>query len=200
MSRQQINLYSPLFRKEKKKFSAEAMLQGAAAMILGIMVLYGFNHWRAMSLKDALAQAETGHAAAIKRLQEVTQKFGVGGQSKVAMLEEEIAARERLRARLAGVGTGDASGYSAFFLALARQHVSGVWLTGFDVADRGERMMLQGRTRAPERVPQYIQRLSREDVFAGREFHVFSMTQPEEAKAGYVEFTVRTEAVGGARK
>lgn len=200
MSRQQINLYSPIFRKEKKKFSGEAMLQGAAAVILGIIVIYGFNHWRVMSLQAAFAQAEAGHAAAIKRLQEVTQKFGATGKSKVVLLEEEIAARERLRSRLAGEGAGNVAGYSEFFVALARQHISGVWLTGFDVAQNGESMMLQGRTRAPELVPQYIQRLSKERVFAGREFHVFSMGQPEEVKAAYVEFTVKTDGAGAASK
>ena len=199
---QQINLYRPIFRKQEKKFSARAMLQACAAIVIGVVALYAIMLWQAGGARTELQQVERQLAASSKRLQEVTQKYGPGAKSKVledevTQLEKQVAARLQVRELLSRGLFSNTSGFSEFFVAFARQHVSGIWLTGFDIVGAGESMRLQGRTVDPAHVPRYVQRLSAERSLAGREFQVFTLSRPEKKgdkgeESPYVEFLFRT--------
>lgn len=210
---QQVNLYSPIFRRQEKKFSAYAMLQASGLILVGIALLAGLNFWRVMLLRSDLKNAEQRQTAVMKQLEEAKGQFNPRlGDPKV---EEEIA---KLEAILAVSGPaqailrrdvfGESRGYSTYFVALARQSVADLWLTGIDISGAGQTIQLSGRARVPERVPQYLQRLATEKVLSGSEFKVFRLDRPEQkddkgqplpvvagkkpALAPYVEFVIRT--------
>jgi Tfp pilus assembly protein PilN len=195
---QQINLYQPIFRRQKKKFSAVAMVQAAALVIGGIVVMAAYSEWQIGRLRAELKQAEQQQAVASKRLAEVIQKFGVQPVSRtvdeeIARLEQEIAARERVQEVLRRGIFSNPQGFSGYLVALARQHEPGVWLTGFDIVGAAEQVSLSGRSTRPELVPRFVQKLAREERMAGVEFHLFQMSRPEERpRAPYVEFVLRT--------
>lgn len=199
---QQINLYQPIFRKEERKFSAVAMLQGAGLLFVGILAMYSYTQWQVRSLRMELVQSEQKYAAATKRLGEVTEKFGGGRKpslsmdEEIARLEQEIAARQRIQEFLQRGLFRNTRGFSEYFVSLARQRVSGLWLTGFDIVGAGEQVSLQGRSANPELVPRYMQKLSREKSLSGVEFRVFQMNRPavgtKGASAQFVEFQAKT--------
>ncbi len=197
---QQINLYRPIFRKQEKKFSSRAMLQAGGAIAVGVVVLYAFQFWQLRGVNAQLQQVESRLALATKQLNEASQKFGPGAKNQaledqVAALEKQVAARLQVRQLLSRGFFSNTEGFSEFFVAFARQHMPGIWLTGFDITGSGESMQLQGRTVDPAQVPRYVQRLSAERPLAGKEFQVFTMSRPEK-KDGvaqpYVEFLFRT--------
>ncbi|HLF24201.1 MAG TPA: MSHA biogenesis protein MshI, partial [Burkholderiales bacterium] len=180
---QQINLYRPIFRKQEKKFSALAMLQAGAAIAVGIAIIYGLIAWQVRDLRAELAQVDKRLAASTNRLDDATKRFGPGTKSKlledqVTDLEKQIAARLRVRELLSRGIFSNTTGYSDFLVAFARQHVTGLWLTGFDIVGAGEDMRLQGQTSDPALVPRYVQRLSAEQALAGKEFRIFTMSRP----------------------
>lgn len=210
---QQVNLYSPIFRRQEKKFSAIAMLQASAVILAGIALLVGLNLWQFMTLRSEVKNAEQRQTVAMKQFEDAKRQFTPRvGDPK---LEEEVA---KLEAILSVSGPAQASlrqdvftesrGYSAYFMALARQSVSDLWLTGIDITGAGQTIQLSGRARVPERVPQYLQKLSSEKVLSGTEFKVFRLDRPVEkddkgqplpVKAGkkptlapHVEFVLRT--------
>lgn len=195
---QQINLYQPIFRRQKKKFSAVAMVQAAALVIAGILVMVAYSEWQIGRLRAELERAAQHQAAVAKRLDEVTQKFGLQPVSRtveeeIARLEQEIAARERVQEVLRRGIFSNTQGFSGYLVALARQHEPGVWLTGFDIVGAAEQVALNGRSTRPELVPRFVQKLAREERMAGVEFHLFQMSRPEERPgAPYVEFMLRT--------
>lgn len=206
---QQINLYQPQFRRQEQKFSARAMLQAAAVVIAGIAVFYGLLLWQGESLRRESAQLDRQHAVLTKQLEEVGRKLKP--REKSQMLQQEVARLERELAALSGIegvlSKGmftNTRGYSEYLMALARQHVAGLWLTGFDITGAGERMRLQGRTVDAALVPRYVQRLSAEQTLAGAEFQVFQMTRPDKDKeknaAPYIEFLIRTAAAQEAAR
>ena len=206
---QQINLYRPIFRKQEKKFSALAMLQAGAAIAVGIAIIYGLLWWQVRDLRQELRQTDARLAASTKRLDDATRQFGPGAKSKlledqVADLEKQIAARLRVRDLLGRGLFSNTTGYSDFFVAFARQHISGIWLTGFDITGAGENMRLQGRTNDPALVPRYVQRLSAEQALAGKEFQVFTLSRPPEKDGStavpYVDFLFRTASAKDAGK
>ncbi len=199
---QQINLYRPIFRKQEKKFSAKAMAQAGGAIVGGIVVIFALMWWQVSGQREELRSTDKQLASATKRLDEAATKFGAGAGTKsiedeVANLEKQIAARLRIRDLLTRGLFSNTTGYSDYFVAFARQHVPGIWLTGFDITGAGEDMRLQGRTTNPAQVPRYVQRLSSEQVLAGKEFQVFVMSRSpkkdgEVDESPYVDFLFRT--------
>jgi len=199
---QQINLYRPIFRKQEKKFSAKAMLQAGAAMVVGIVVLYGVLFWQLSNARDELRQAEKRHTGASNKLETVMGQFAPAAGSasvadRTAQLEQEIAARRRVQDVLNRGLFVNKRGYSDYLLALARQHVDGVWITSIAITGAGEDMKLQGRTVDPVRVPRYVQRLSAESTLAGKEFEVFVMTN--EKQRTYSDFLLKAVPGNDAR-
>jgi Tfp pilus assembly protein PilN len=189
---QQINLYRPIFRQQQKKFSARAMLQAGAVMAAGIVAIYGVLLWQLGQVREELRQAERRHADITARLQSVTQQFG-GGQGvadRMKALEQEVAVRRQVIDGLQRNVFTNSHGYSDYFLALARQHVDGVWITGISITGAGEDLKFKGRTIDPARVPRLVQRLAAEKALAGREFEMFVMTNS--GKQSYLDFTLKT--------
>ncbi len=205
---QQVNLYQPRFRKQSQRFSGKTILQAAALVVLGILGLYGYGYWQLEGLRTEVAQVKARHDRLAARVEEVSRKLSAKTRNKT--LEQEIARLERLvaaRARIQQILEGDifanTDGYSEFLLALARQHVAGIWLTGFSIVGAGERLMLKGRTTVPELVPRYMQRLGDEEVLAGIEFQVFRMARPADEgtrrhRPPYVDFYAATVATEGS--
>ncbi|MBI5783568.1 MAG: PilN domain-containing protein [Gammaproteobacteria bacterium] len=202
---QQINLYQPIFRKEEKKFSTVAMLQSVGLVAIGVAALYAFTWWQAGALNDELKRVEQNHVTASKRLADVTEKFGQRKgpgalDSEISRLEGEIAARQQIQEILRRGIFSNTSGFSDYLVSFARQHIPGVWLTGFDITGAAEQMALAGRTTNPELVPRYMQKLSSEKTLSGIEFKTFQMNRPDpDAKdpaSMFVEFQARTANPG----
>lgn len=197
---QQINLYQPIFRKQQKKFSATAMLQATGAVAGGITLIAAYTLWQVSGLRTELRQTERQLATATKRAEDILRTLGQQPMARTmeeetADLERRIAEREKVREILRRGIFSNTEGFSGYLTAFARQHVAGVWLTGFDITGAAEQMTLTGRASDPASVPRYLQRLSAEKRLAGIEFHVFQMNRPEaegRAPASYVEFLVKT--------
>lgn len=68
------------------------------------------------------------------------------------------------------------SGFSEYMRAFARRSVTGLWLTGFDIA--GGELTLQGRTLSADLVARYLQQLNQEQAMQGRQFAALLITQP----------------------
>ena len=198
---QQINLYHPIFRKQKKTFSSRAMLNAAAVLIAGILLMYAYVTWNVHHLQDNINDAGQRFVTATKRLQNIQKKFKRPAKNlvlerEVRRHEQLLAARSKIQSILQqGIFT-NTSGYSGYFLALARQHTRGVWLTEISITGAGEKMMLKGRSTLANRVPRYLQKLSQEKTLSGIEFDVFQITRPEEDQkqlpVKYVDFIVKT--------
>lgn len=215
---QQVNLYSPIFRRQEKKFSALAMLQAGAAIMLGVVILAALNFWQIASLRADLRTTEKQYSTALKQLEDAGRDFKprVGDlrlQEEVNKFEALLSVSTQSQQLLRRDVFGDSGGYSTYFIAFARQSVSDLWLTGIDIVGAGESIEINGRTTVPARVPQYLQKLSSEKVLSGTEFKVFRLERPDEGEqpgaagggradrkpkpAAHVEFTIRTAPVSG---
>ena len=73
---------------------------------------------------------------------------------------------------------GDTGGYAGYFKALARQSVTGLWLTGVSVSGGGRDIGIRGRTTDPATVPGYLARLTGEPLMQGKSFASLSISQP----------------------
>jgi Tfp pilus assembly protein PilN len=207
---QQINLFNPVFLKQKKVFSAVAMARALCVLLAGALAVALYARQNVAALEH---EAELGRARLAQGEQRLASaKADFAPRQKSAQLETELAQAEaRLKAlrEVAGViergELGNTSGYAEYFKALARQHLSGVWLTGVSVGASGNDLSVQGRALDPALVPAYLGRLTHEQVMRGKAFGSLRISQAAPAKDAaaaappFVEFSLES-AVAEATK
>jgi Tfp pilus assembly protein PilN len=201
---QQVNLYQPVFRKQKRKFSALAMLQATVLVVLGIGLLYGYTWWQVRQLRAEAAQTNKQLANLTKRMDETARQFGerlqnMDLQAQVQKLQAQVAEKQRLQQVLQSAQF-NTQGFSDYFIAFARQYTPGVWITGIEITGAADQLTLSGRSTNPELVPRYLQKLSAEKRLSGIEFQTFQMSRGgADAKGGatsYIDFMAKTADPG----
>ena len=206
---QQINLFNPVFLKQKKVFSSVAMAQALGVLLFGslAMVAYGKHHVSKLEKEAQMVNAQLAQKQARQAM--VNAEFAPRPPSPV--LQAEIAEAEgQLRSlqRVSGVlergELGNTTGFSEYYKALARQNMSGLWLTGVSVA--GADIGIRGRAMEGSMVPGYINRLTREPVMQGKSFASLEIAQGEmkgeggkTSAAPFVEFRLESVMQEAAR-
>jgi hypothetical protein len=200
---QQINLYDPVFLRQKHYFSALTMVQALALVLAGALGMYAFEVHQNRTLQRVLAETDQQVTLQREQLVKFAKDFSAQGASRT--LTEDLAhAEQRLQQRQgllgdlkSGVG-GNVEGFSRYLGALARQTTPGVWLTGLEIGAKESDLVIKGRALESRMVPAYIRALNREAPMAGRPIGELRMTArgdagPAPAKgepARYIEFSL----------
>ena len=206
---QQINLFNPIFLKQKKYFSVVTMLQALGLIVLGSAVFYAYAVYQVAQLSRQAEETTKRYAAEQSRLTSYSNEFSL--QRSGQMLEDELKqveaqakSQDAVLTTLKSGVIGNTEGYSEYMRAFARQSVNGLWLTAFDIVGDGAQMSLSGAVVNPQLVPSYIQRLGKEKIMRGKTFSTLQMQQPK--KDGdrlvprYVEFNLRSIALSEESK
>lgn len=200
---QQINLFNPIFLKQRKYFSVLAMLEALGLIVLGSVLFYGYALYQVKQLSQQSEETGKRYVAEQARLARYTEEFSP--EKSAQLLESELKSAEARAAvqneiidTLKTGEIGNSTGYSEYMRAFARQAVNGMWLTGFNIAGDGTQMSMSGAVLSPEMVPVYIQRLRQEHVMRGKPIATLQM-QRSGAEARYVVFTLRTGVEGAAK-
>jgi Tfp pilus assembly protein PilN len=182
---QQINLYNPIFLKQEKYFSARTMAQALGLIAAGIAALCLYAAYQTSRLDAVAAGLDKQLGAERARLIQLGEQYSPRGatrqvQAEVTRLEARVRAGEQLLASLRSGELGNASGFSQYLGAFARQALPGVWLTGFVIGASGDELIVQGRVLQADLVPKYLRALSREDVMRGRSVTELKLTARDE--------------------
>ncbi|MGZ5199993.1 MAG: hypothetical protein ACXWC4_09505 [Telluria sp.] len=183
---QQINLYNPDFEEKKKLFGVAAMAQALLLLVVGVLAMTWYGERNVTLLQK---RADAGAAKVTKKkaqLELVSIEFAP--REKSQELEAQLAEAEAQLAslkRIAGVidrgELGNATGYSEYFRALARQHVDGLWLTGLAITGAGCDIGVRGKAVDPSLLPGFLGQLTREKILQGKSFGSLQITQPGQA-------------------
>jgi Fimbrial assembly protein (PilN) len=179
---QQINLFSPIFLKQKKVFSAVNMVDAMALLLVGVALFYGYASIETLNLDRQSVETARQYYQSKTRLSQASARYApkkpdAALAAEVDTLQAQVNARKATLEDLGGGVFGSGTGYAEYMRALARQSLAGLWLTGFSIGKGGAEMEISGRALRPELVPSYIQRLTREKALQGRAFDSLSMTQ-----------------------
>ncbi len=200
---QQINLFNPVFLKQKKHFSAVTMLQALLLIVLGSMLFYGYAVYQVKMLAKQTAEMNIRYEAEQKRMVNYINEFSPQRaqqllNDELQMVEVQASQQEALLTTLKSGAFGNTQGYSEYLRAFARQTVKGLWLTGFNIGGDGAQLSLHGAVVNPQLLPEYIQRMNREPVMRGKTFAALQMKLPDAANnqppLGYVLFSLRSVA------
>jgi hypothetical protein len=205
---QQINLFNPIFLKQKKYFSTLAMAEALGLLLVGSALVAGYATYQATNLQKESEQSTRQLAVARLQLVEVSAKYGVkpknqGLEQQVKKVEGDIQSLREVFDVLQKGDIGNTKGYSGYMNAFARQIADGIWLTGITLVGAGNEIGLEGRAVQPELVPAYMNRLKREPLMQGKSFGTLEMQvpqgdtskdagkeagKPKADLAGYIEF------------
>ena len=160
---QQINLFNPEFLKKNKYFSTTTILQSLGLIVLGAALFYGYGAYQVNRLSSLSEETAKLYAAEQLKFSSFSNSFSPEKNNQVlrdqlAQLEAEELSQKEIIDTLQGGAIGNTGGYSEYMRAFARQVVSGLWLSGFDIEGDGAQMSLNGGVTNPQLVPSYIQR------------------------------------------
>lgn len=202
---QQINLFNPVFLKQRKYFSFVAMMQAILLLALGCAILTGYAKYRVVNLRKEAAASQAQLSVFDAQLTKAKLDFAPRGKSpaleaEIQKTETELKSLDKVFSVLQSGDFGNTKGYSSYLAAFSRQIVEGVWLTGVNLAGAGNDISIQGRAVRPELVPVYMSRLKREPVMQGKSFGALDIQSPA-ASVGvarptgpavpYVDFNLR---------
>lgn len=195
---QQINLYQPIFRKERIVFSAQTI----AWLSLGLVVLLVL--WSVL-----IGQRVNGLEAELERQQQAEQR-AIGQvtelQSSMPPTEPDGALQaqiERLQVRRDGLQESLTAlqrrmpaaevDLLARLDALSAEIPDGLWLTGLLMADQGQTLTVDGNALEARLVPAWLTQLSAVEQFSGLGFRQIRLRERSDGQPG-VQFTISTAA------
>jgi len=193
---QQVNLFQPIFRRERKLLSFRVLLQASAAVVVVLVLLYGWGVQQSRQIQTDLALLQgLSDQRSVQRDDVATRlasrKPDTGLQQQLARLERELAARRKVVDALTRVRDSYSQGVSGYLESFSRRIPKGVWLTGFNVAAGGEGLVIRGSALKPALIPVFLQQLSTEPTLSGTHFGLLQILR-EEADDHSVDFTVYT--------
>ena len=222
---QQINLFNPIFLKQKKYFSAYTMAQALGLILIGVLFLSGYVGYQSYKSQKQGVETSSQLAMVQSQLVQVNAEFGPRQKNKeleteLLKTDEEVKSLQQVSDILKKGEFGNTKGYSEYLRAFSRQVISGLWLTGFSIYGAGNEIGVQGRVLQPALVPAYIARLKHEPVMQGKSFSTLEMSVPlvdkvnkddptkakQQESAGYIEFSLQSsgikehEVVPGAKR
>ncbi|MGA7593577.1 MAG: PilN domain-containing protein [Gallionella sp.] len=204
---QQINLFNPIFMKQRKYFSLLTMLQALGMIVAGSLIFYGYAIYQAGQLKRQADETSNRYIAEQARLTTFMAEFSPQRamqalQNEVQDMDKRVAEQNRIIETLKSGAVGNTTGFSEYMRAFSRQVVQGLWLTGFKVTGDAAQISLSGGVENPQSLPIYIQHLGRESIMKGKTFSTLKMKQAgaddADGKSGkaskpardYIEFTL----------
>ncbi len=202
---QQINLFSPIFLKRPKEFSARAMVEAVALILLGSIGVYGYAWFQVAKLEQDLDDAHNRVQFEEMRMSRLNQELPTRERSKqlaeeLRQLEIQVQRRREVAGLLNAGAFGISQGFSEYMRAFSRQAMHGVWLTGFSISGSDHEIGIKGRALSADLIPAYIGRLTREPVLQGGQFSSLEISSgATAARYPYLEFRLQAQGPGGAR-
>ena len=180
---QQINLFNPIFLKQKKVFASAPMVRALGLLLVGVALLVAYGTQNVAALERRAADGATRLAQLQQRMAAVTVEYAPRQPSRelgveLATAEAHLRALRDVSTVLARGDIGNTAGYSAYFKALARQNVSGMWLTGVSIVGAGNEIGVQGRALDAQLVPEFMGRLAHEPALHGKTFGDLRIERP----------------------
>lgn len=181
--RQQINLYQPIFSRERKQLSAVTLASVLGVVVVTLLGISFYAHRRVEQLAlevEAMRERAAQQEQMVAKIGELHAARGnpVEIEARVKQLTETVAARKHALDVLQAGAAGQTVGFAARLEALARRHVEGLWIDNLVLSGTNGSMTLQGATLNADTVPVYLQGLAHERALAGTRFDDFVIERP----------------------
>lgn len=198
--KQQVNLYQPIFRKQRIIFSARTMLLTGLGFLVLLAAYAVLIDRRVTALETELARQNEAEQRAVSQIARISETLPSPepDPALVARVERLEERRDRLRQTVELLRTRAPESRPRLrprLEALARRHPDGLWLTGVELGANGDMLKLEGRALSARLVPGYLDALSGESALEGLSFRQVRVKAAEDGQPG-VNFVMSTEPGG----
>jgi hypothetical protein len=174
---QQINLYQPIFREERKLFSLNTVVLSLAIVVSALMAMWAIGAHNVNGLAKAVEELKLQRAAQERMALAAGVMLDAQGNPTVAeeqvkSLGARLAERTNALNLLRGGAAGQPKGFADRMSALASRHTEGVWLDQLFLSGGTNGLMLRGRSIDADLVPKYLQTLTTSPDLSGARFDV----------------------------
>lgn len=199
---QQINLYQPIFRKQRQIFSATTMLQALGLVVAALLGIYAYGLIQVADLETEVVQLEGRERALATQLARIdpnlSQNRRQGAEEELKRLTATLVDQQRLIEVLRDRPLGSVQGFSGYLAALGRQRTPEVWLTEFAINGSTGALEVSGRSTQPALVPEFMQRLGTEAALGGQQFDRFELERDRATGQSVFRATSRAAALSPA--
>ncbi len=198
--KQQVNLYRAEFSRRSRNATVSRARLALIMAGVAIGALVGVDVWRVVELRAELSDTIEEEAALNMAMSEY--KINVAMEDPVLAgidlnaLEIQLNDTRSINSVLKEYLGNASMGFSHYFVAFARQHIKGLWLTSISIMDAGVDIAFTGKSVDPALVPQYVAQLGSEAVLHGIRFRALRIAKPEKdtpKQANYVEFAIASD-------
>ena len=196
--KQQINLYQPIFRKQKIVFSASTILWLSVGFLVLLLAWSQLINQRVSNLEAEHERQLTAERRAAEQLTELQRTLPSDEpdpqlEARVRQLEQQ---RDELQQTLSALETRmpvAETDIGPRLDALADRVPHGLWLTAISLDKNGDGITLRGRALSPRLVPEFVGALADSPLFAGTAFRTVRMAASDDGQPG-VRFVLSTAA------
>jgi MSHA biogenesis protein MshI len=193
---QQVNLYTAELRPKTEWLQAGMVLGLVALAALMLAVAFGITQYQTLQLEARNVTLDRQNQLleqSVAQLAETvqTRQVDAGVRDELVRITDAVGRRQHLLSRIEELIPETGAGFSLQMTALARQIPDNVWLIGLNLNARKDEVTINGRASSSALVPDYLENLSNEPVFAGRTFGAFRLLRPENET--WIEFHVATK-------
>jgi len=197
---QQINLFQPIFRKEKKLFSFAASIKILSVFIVGLILVFTTAQIKLISIEKELSKMKKQNAIQLALLASVSKKLDLklgrtGGDNRVERLRKELDAGRYLLDMFGKVYTTHRVGFSGYLEGFSRSSIQGMWISTFEMKNGGKSVKISGGTMSPDLIPKFIQGLGVESILMGTQFQLLDMKRKTK-EGNWVEFLLSSGDFG----
>jgi hypothetical protein len=197
---QHLNLYGQLEKPKEPVFSARQQLRLISALCIVMLMAYGWLMVGQQTINRELSGQQQQQRVVDEKLSELRAEKGRRLKDNqlekdIESLKRQVGFRRQLLASVDPDANSPSNGFAEHLEGLARQHLEGMWFTDIELHQGGQQLALLGKTRTPEYVPRFIQRLSKEPIFAGHQFRIFRLYSSENENTT-LNFELRSRAQG----
>lgn len=196
--KQQINLYRPERYAAPRQTGADTLVGVVVVAVLLSAVYYGYSWWLLDGAQARLAALEAQTTDLTERRDALAEQVramqpSVALEVELERLSQDLEAKRAVLGMLSSDEVSNRSGFSAHLEGLARRPMRGLWLTAVSITDGGQQLGLWGKSLQADLVPRYLEALSEEAAFAGREFRTLQMTRSDES-TNSIDFVLLTRS------
>lgn len=185
-AKQSINLYLPQFRPPQLSPAIILLIKVSVVGFISLLILVGLLFFGKLYLGSQLQQAKIEQAELNQELVNVIAQLPnmIVDKNLLMKIEREeklLAKQKRVISFLHQDSISDSSSFTPLVEQLSQQNIKGIWLSKFEVINRGKDIQLFGYAKTPDRVSDYLNMLGTQSAYQGRAFKQIHISRGEQA-------------------
>jgi len=178
---QNINLYVPELRPDKKFLTAKSL---AYSMLACLVLMLSISYFASTDVDkyrvfvQALENKKQAETQSVEQIKENIPKVSVDNiDREITELRSKITYLSRVHELIGKQKLGNELGYSARIADLSTLSDSSFAISSFRFSDGSRKVELRGETLSPEGVTTYVDSLQKQASFEGAKFGPFTLSQ-----------------------